>query len=465
MAAVETVQRNTYKMFWDRYSDMPGNEAMLLNKNADELEEYDRKDILVSLPDFTDKDVVDIGAGIGRFTTIFSQTARHVTSTDFIDSFIQKNKERNAAAKNIKYVVSDAAHLNLPASSVDLVFTNWLMMYMSDSEVVEFVTGALKWLRPDGYLKLRESCSEPSTGRKKAATLHTSESNPTHYRFSSLYIQLLRNVKIQDSDGKWWKFDLKWSASVPTYIYRLSNWRQVHWLAQKVPVDSNETHMTFDELVTSFSIGWLDEQIAVDALLDGEKSTWCSSIMDTRVNYPSTATVLSYNPRTLDPFVHVDAFNIAKESNANIWNVETNPFFYRTSLTKATETKDHRVRFGYNNNLTQALEYLKSNDAEFTSFIATEFMSTATEDDLKSLKDVLETKASISLLEPIKSSPLAGSYLKKLEKAGFQIEEVSNVTKDVIEAINKYADERKLDKSLFTKSLEHEWVFISVINA
>uniref|UniRef100_A0AC35GPR4 Uncharacterized protein n=1 Tax=Panagrolaimus sp. PS1159 TaxID=55785 RepID=A0AC35GPR4_9BILA len=92
-------------------------------------------------------------------------------------------------------------------------------------------------------------------------------------------------------------------------------------------------------------------------------------------------------------------------------------------------------------------------------------MSTATEDDLKSLKDVLETKASISLLEPIKFSPLAGSYLKKLEKAGFQIEKVTNVTKDVIEAINKYADERKFDKSLFSKSLEHEWVFISVINA
>jgi hypothetical protein len=36
--------------------------------------------------------------------------------------------------------------------------------------------------------------------------------------------------------------------------------------------------MTFDELVTAFSIGWLDEQIAVDALLDGEKSTWCSSV-------------------------------------------------------------------------------------------------------------------------------------------------------------------------------------------
>lgn len=190
----------------------------MLNKNADELEEHDRADILASLPDFTDKDVVDIGAGIGRFTTIFSRTARHVTSTDFIESFIEKNKERNAAAKNIKYVVSDAAHLHLPKRSIDLVFTNWLMMYMSDHEVVEFVTNALKWLKPGGFLKLRESCSEPSTGRKNASTLHTNDVNPTSYRYSSLYIQLLKNLEIQEEDGTWWKFDLKWSASVPTYI-------------------------------------------------------------------------------------------------------------------------------------------------------------------------------------------------------------------------------------------------------
>ena len=218
MAAVKTSRRETYKNFWDKYSDKPDNGAMMLNKNADELEEYDRADILASLPDFTDKDVVDIGAGIGRFTTIFSRTARHVTSTDFIESFIEKNKERNAAAKNIKYVVSDAAHLQLPKRSIDLVFTNWLMMYMTDPEVVEFVTNALKWLRPGGFLKLRESCSEPSTGRKKTSTLHTNDANPTSYRYSSLYIQLLKNVQIQEEDGSWWTFDLKWSASIPTYI-------------------------------------------------------------------------------------------------------------------------------------------------------------------------------------------------------------------------------------------------------
>lgn len=60
--------------------------------------------------------------------------------------------------------------------------------------------------------------------------MHTAESNPTHYRFSSLYIQvppyqtrhelfqLLRNIRFRDQDGKVYKFELQWSCSVPTYI-------------------------------------------------------------------------------------------------------------------------------------------------------------------------------------------------------------------------------------------------------
>lgn len=47
---------------------------------------------------------------------------------------------------------------------MDLVFTNWLMMYLTDEEVIRFLTNALHWLRPNGYLHLRESCSESSTG-------------------------------------------------------------------------------------------------------------------------------------------------------------------------------------------------------------------------------------------------------------------------------------------------------------
>lgn len=67
MAAVSTTKRDTYKIFWDRYSDRPDIGSMMLNKNADELEESDRYDVLEFLPDVTGKDVVDIGAGIGYY--------------------------------------------------------------------------------------------------------------------------------------------------------------------------------------------------------------------------------------------------------------------------------------------------------------------------------------------------------------------------------------------------------------
>lgn len=60
-----TVTRNDFKHFWDTYSHNADNTAMMLNQNAEELEELDRVDILSCLPDLKGKDVVDIGAGIG----------------------------------------------------------------------------------------------------------------------------------------------------------------------------------------------------------------------------------------------------------------------------------------------------------------------------------------------------------------------------------------------------------------
>ncbi|VDM68708.1 unnamed protein product [Strongylus vulgaris] len=149
--------------------------------------------------------------------------------------------------------------------SVDLVFTNWLMMYLSDREVIEFLFNAMRWLRADGYLHLRESCSEPSTGRSKSATLHSNaEANPTHYRFSSLYIKaivcrdpflikLLRAIRYRDNDGKVWRFDVQWSCSVPTYITRSNNWRQVHWLTKKVLAEGDKETQASD-LIKLFSL-------------------------------------------------------------------------------------------------------------------------------------------------------------------------------------------------------------------
>ncbi|KAK6051166.1 hypothetical protein COOONC_11329 [Cooperia oncophora] len=115
------VRRDSFKTFWDKYSDKPDSNSMMLNHTAHDLEASDR-----------------------RFTTVLAETARWVLSTDFIESFIEKNQERNAHMGNISYQIGDAVHLQMDEKSVDLVFTNWLMMYLSDREVIEFLFNAMR---------------------------------------------------------------------------------------------------------------------------------------------------------------------------------------------------------------------------------------------------------------------------------------------------------------------------------
>ena len=39
-----------------------------------------------------------------------------------------------------------------------MVFSNWLMMYLADSEVQNLLRKELTWLKEGGYLFARESC-------------------------------------------------------------------------------------------------------------------------------------------------------------------------------------------------------------------------------------------------------------------------------------------------------------------
>ena len=49
--------------------------------------------------------------------------------------------------RNVRFQVADATELVLPAGSVDVLFSNWLLMYLSDAEVVKLASDALAWVR------------------------------------------------------------------------------------------------------------------------------------------------------------------------------------------------------------------------------------------------------------------------------------------------------------------------------
>lgn len=49
--------------------------------------------------------------------------------------------------RNVKWMAKDATELELPAASFDVVFSNWLLMYLSDAEVTKLAADALRWVR------------------------------------------------------------------------------------------------------------------------------------------------------------------------------------------------------------------------------------------------------------------------------------------------------------------------------
>lgn len=130
--------------------------------------------MLSLLPSYEGKTVLEFGAGIGRFTGDLAKKAGHVIALDFIDSVIKKvthllyldnmfliierknmlpifgaclifsfnclflqNEEVNGHFENVKFMCADVTSpdLNFSEGSVDLIFSNWLLMYLSDKEV------------------------------------------------------------------------------------------------------------------------------------------------------------------------------------------------------------------------------------------------------------------------------------------------------------------------------------------
>uniref|UniRef100_A0A914HY38 phosphoethanolamine N-methyltransferase n=1 Tax=Globodera rostochiensis TaxID=31243 RepID=A0A914HY38_GLORO len=365
-------ERQKYLSFWDQFSGRADNSAMMLNANADQIEALDRANILALLPSVNGKFVVDIGAGIGRFTTVFAQSeASRVVATDFVHSFVEKNRERNSEYANVEWRVGDATGLQFDEGSVDLVFTNWLLMYMSDEEVVQFVANALQWLRPDGYLHLRESCSEPSTKKSvdnsssSSSSLHNkSQPNPTRYRLSSAYIQLLRNIRhIEDESGKIWRFDVQWACSVGVYIERQLNWRQVHWLARKVPATDNNTisiPKSVETLAKQFADKWPAEQKEFDHRMDVQKPGWMQKALDRcldEMELNGDGIMFGFSGRKIFTEFGVDAEALTQRVGRRIWAVETDPFAYRHALTRANQCGDRRVRLAWHFDLESALDF------------------------------------------------------------------------------------------------------------
>jgi len=212
--------------YWAQFSE-PTIENMMLNEDARQLAEHEESEILDSVPQVGGMRVLELGAGIGRFTRRLAERARHVTAVDFLQSYIEKNRQTNASLGNVDFLCMDVTKLKLEANQYDVIFSNWLLMYLSDEEVDALTHSMLKWLKPDGYLFIRESCVKQSGNKKR-------QSNPTFYRSPTLYCSLLQGPRLKSASQEH-RFTLRYATSVDVFVKYYGNPYQMLYLLRKTP--------------------------------------------------------------------------------------------------------------------------------------------------------------------------------------------------------------------------------------
>lgn len=91
--------------------------------------------IVHSIKPFAGLDIVDLGAGSGRLSSVLIGQARSLTATDASAAMLDVLKERIAEADRprLQTVVADHRELPLPDASADLIVSGWSLGYLANS--------------------------------------------------------------------------------------------------------------------------------------------------------------------------------------------------------------------------------------------------------------------------------------------------------------------------------------------
>ncbi|GIX72831.1 phosphoethanolamine N-methyltransferase [Caerostris extrusa] len=230
--------------YWQNFA--PSLESMMLDKTASTIHIDEQEEIVSLLPSLEHKRVLELGAGIGRYTGLLASEAHHLTAVDFMEEYISVNKKNHGHLNNITYIAADVLDLQLPDKKFGAVFSNWLFMYLTDQECVSLLQRILRWLDDGGWLFIRESCFHSSGNMSR-------QTNPTFYRTPAEYASLLDSAWVSNSNSilepseEGHGFKIVSVGSLRSYIKHKNNSYQIYFLAKKADkrMDSKDNFQSF----------------------------------------------------------------------------------------------------------------------------------------------------------------------------------------------------------------------------
>ncbi|MGF7047853.1 ubiquinone/menaquinone biosynthesis C-methylase UbiE [Paenibacillus sp. DS2015] len=98
------------------------------------------KDEIEAIRPFSGLDVVDMGAGTGRLSTVLATQAQSLIALDASEAMLQitANRLRTAGLNNWQTQVADHRKLPLANSSADLIISGWSISYLGGNHIPDW---------------------------------------------------------------------------------------------------------------------------------------------------------------------------------------------------------------------------------------------------------------------------------------------------------------------------------------
>lgn len=106
--------------------------------------------------DFSNKIILEIGAGSGKFTGFLSDRSKKVYAVEKIESLLPINKEKHKNKNNVEFILSDIKDVKLEKNSIDYVFAGWSLTSMRDIYDQVFAN-LYQILKPNGKIIIVEN--------------------------------------------------------------------------------------------------------------------------------------------------------------------------------------------------------------------------------------------------------------------------------------------------------------------
>ena len=106
--------------------------------------------------DFSNKIILETGAGSGKFTGFLSDRSKKVYAVEKIESLLLINKEKHKNKNNVEFILSDIKDVKLEKNSIDYVFAGWSLTSMRDIYDQVFAN-LYQILKPNGKIIIVEN--------------------------------------------------------------------------------------------------------------------------------------------------------------------------------------------------------------------------------------------------------------------------------------------------------------------